>query len=136
MLDGIKKINSSKGELRKFGLTIGIALIILAGLFFWRGRGFNGVLLCISLVFLLLGCIFPLGLKQVYALWMMFGLIMGRIMTKVILTILFYLMIFPIGIVLKLLGKDILNLKIDKSIQSYWIKKDVTKDRECYEKQF
>ena len=66
-----------------------------------------------------------------------FALILGSIMTRVILSVLFYLVITPIGLISKLSGKDFLDLKFDKSVSSYWIpRKKIIFEKANYEKQF
>lgn len=79
----------------------------------------------------------PSVLKPLQKAWMTLAVILGWIMTRVILSILFYLVFTAIGGISRLLGKQFLDLKIDPSINSYWIKREPkTFNKSGYEKQF
>ena len=80
--------------------------------------------------------IIPIILKPIYILWMVFAVILGWVMTRVILSFLFYIVITPIGIISRILGKEFLDLKESKH-DSYWNHRyseiELNQD---YEKQF
>ena len=78
----------------------------------------------------------PIILKPVYFLWMIFAFILGWVMTRVILSIVFYIIITPIGLITRLLGEDFLNIKKIKN-DSYWNNRDSSEElNQNYEKQF
>jgi hypothetical protein len=137
MLEEIKNIKSEKSDLRKFGVTIGLFLIVISGLLFWRGRDSFEILLVSGLALCVLGLIIPLVLKPIYWIWMVIAVILGWIMTRVILSLLFYVVITPISLFSRLSGNEFLDLKWDKSKSTYWNYRN-TKQRnnEDYEKQF
>lgn len=124
------KVNSQ--ELRKFGITFFVVLGLIAGLLWWKGKpgflnfGGEGYLYFggAAVLFLLLGLALPKVLTPFFKVWMGLAFTLGWIMTRVILTILFFLVFTPIGLILKIMGKDILDLKYDKSPKSYWIKRE------------
>jgi len=122
-IQGLKARCTSK-ELRKFGLTIGIFLALLAGLLFWKEKPASVYVAYIAGAFLLPGLLAPMMLKPIFIGWMSFAIVMGFFMTRVILFVLFSLVFAPAGIVLRILGKDILNQKIDRQTDSYWIKRE------------
>jgi len=137
MIEEIKNIKSEKSDLRKFGITIGLFLMILAGVLFWRGKESFEILLVFGLVLCLLGLTIPVALKPVYWIWMVFATILGWIMTRVILSLLFYLVITPIGVFSRLSGNRFLDLKWDKSKSTYWnYRVSKQQNREDYERQF
>ena len=137
MIEEIKNIKSEKSDLRKFGITIGLFLMILAGVLFWRGRESFEILLVSGLALCLLGLTIPVILKPVYWIWMVFATILGWIMTRVILSLLFYLVITPIGVFSRLSGNRFLDLKWDKSKSTYWnYRVSKQQNREDYERQF
>ena len=69
--------------------------------------------------------------------WMIFAVILGWFMTRIILSLLFFLVITPIGLTMRLLGKDFLGLKIKSSNESYWNKRDKENElNQDYQKQF
>jgi hypothetical protein len=137
IVEEIRSIKSGKKELRQFGITIGIVLGLLGIWFFWVGKEGKYLLIIGAILFSSLGLIFPLVLKPFQKLWMTLAILMGWLVTRVIVTVLFYLVVTPIGIFAKLCGKKFLNVKLDKSADSYWIKRThTTPDKQAYEKQF
>jgi hypothetical protein len=78
----------------------------------------------IALLFIVIAVIKPQVLTRFYLLWMKFGEFMGGIISKMVLFILYFALFTPISLFLKLIGKDLLNKKIDKSQESYWIKRE------------
>ncbi len=137
ILDEIKEIKESKKDLRKFGLTIGIAFLLLAVLLFITKKNSFPYFGTIGVLLIIIGLAVPGILKPFNKIWMSLSIILGWIMTRVILTILFYFAITPIGLLVKLIRKDFLDLKIDKSKNSYWQKREKKKfDPVDYERQF
>ena len=82
----------------------------------------------ISLFFLVLGLLNSKILTPVNKLWFKFGIFLGKIISPLIMGIIFFLVVTPIGFVMRLLGKDLLNLKYNKN-KSYWIEKDSIKSK-------
>lgn len=137
ILKEIKKIKSTKKELKEFGIVIGIILTLLGGLLWWRGREYYVYFLIFSPIFLILGLLLPQVLKPIQIVWMILAAILGWVMTRVILTILFYFIITPTGLLMKLIGKDVLSLKFNRNADSYWVSKEKPSfDKKNYEKQF
>ncbi|MGB2705768.1 MAG: SxtJ family membrane protein [Candidatus Omnitrophota bacterium] len=137
MFEEIKDIKSTKDELREFGLTIGIILVILGALTLWRGRPQAPYFLGLGALFIILGITLWQVLKPLQKVWMSFSIILGFFVSRLILTILFFAVITPIGLIMKLLGKDILDERIDKSRPSYWHERDTAiKDKKSYENQY
>jgi hypothetical protein len=123
LLDEIKSIKGTKPELRKFGFTIGILLLLIAAWLFWKQRPSFPYFAYAGGGLVLAGLILPALLKPIYKVWMSFAAVMGFIMTRVILTILYFGMFTPIALTAKLLGKDLLDEKWDKKTGSYWVKR-------------
>lgn len=71
--------------------------------------------------FLVTALAMPKVLRPLNVLWMRFGLVLQKIVSPVVLGILFYVGVTPLGIIMRLTGKDLLRLKLDKSAPSYWI---------------
>ena len=133
----IKNINGTKKQLRAFGLLVGGVFLVLSGLFLWRGKEYYLYLFGISSFLLIFGLISPIILKPVYKVWMSFAHIAGFIMTRVILSILFYLVITPIGIIVRLTNKDFFNLEINEEQTSYWTyRENKSFSKESYKNQF
>ena len=137
IVEEIKTIKSSKSDLRKFGITMGIVLILFGGLFLWRDKDYYIYLFIIAAAFIIPGLAIPFVLKPIHKVWMTISIILGWIMTRVILSILFYLVVTPTRCLARLFGKQFLDLKIDKNVSSYWISKEEQKlNKADYEKQF
>lgn len=134
----IKNTKSAGAELRRFGVTVGIVLGLLGGLFWWRGRNYYFYFLILSAAFLLLGLVVPIALKPIHKVWMGLAMLLGLLMTRVILCLLFYLVVTPIGILARLFGKDFLNSNFNKNAaDSFWIPRKTARfERSTYEKQF
>lgn len=122
MLDEFKYfINiKEKKEFRKFGLTVGLFLLIVGAILYWFDLNFIIPVLLIGSLLTLLGLILPILLRPIYIIWMSFAVIAGFIMTRLILTLIFYLIFSPVGVLLRILGKDLLEQKIDNSAETYW----------------
>ena len=137
MFEEIKNIKSEKSDLRYFGITIGIILLIIAGFLFWKEKESFQILLTFGITFCILGIAIPFILKPIYWVWMIFATILGWIMTRVILSLLFYVVFTSIGLTLRLFGKQFLELSCDKSKASYWnFRTNEHLKKENYEKQF
>ena len=137
MLEEIKNIKSEKSDLRKFGITIGVILLIITGFLFWKEKESFQILLTFGVTLCILGIVIPFILKPIYWVWMIFATILGWIMTRVILSLLFYIIVTPIGLIPRFFGKQFLELRWDKSKESYWnFRTNEHLKKENYEKQF
>ena len=137
MFEEIKNIKTGKKDIRSFGVTIGIILLIVAGFLFYKEKESFQLFIYIAGSFISLGFLVPIILKPIYLVWMIFAVILGWFMTRIILSLLFYLVVTPIGLVLRLLGKDLLELKKQEVQGSYWNLRDSRKEQnQNYEKQF
>lgn len=134
----IKNIKSGKGELRKFGITMGVVFLLFGGFSWWRGKDYYVYFFALSAAFIFPGLIIPVLLKPVHKVWMSLAILMSWFMARVILSILFYLGITPIGFLAKVFGKDFLEMKFNKNTSSsYWIPKERRKlEKSDYESQF
>ena len=138
IIEEIKNIKSEKSDLKKFGLLIGIILLLASGYLFWKQQpvwAAGGFVL--GAVFIVLGFILPSVLKPLQKAWMAFAVVMGFFMTKIIMMAVFYAMVTPIGLLGRLGGKKFLYLKMDRDAASYWIERAPIKmEKSHYERQF
>ncbi len=133
----VKAVKSDPGHLRKFGLTMGVALAIFGGLFFWRDRAIAPYLFILAAAFLLLATLAPRVLKPVQNVWMTLAIVLGWVMTRVLLIIVFFIGITPIAFIARVVGKRFLNLRFEPDRESYWEKREPeTRGMERYESQF
>ena len=137
MIEEIKNIKSEKSDLRNFGITIGIILLIISGFLFWKEKESFQIFLAFGITLFLIAIVIPSVLKPVYWIWMIFAVILGWFMTRVILSLLFYVVFTSIGLTLRFFGKQFLELRWDKSKKSYWNYRTIKHLKmEDYEKQF
>ncbi len=116
----IKLINSSESELKKFGFTVGGVLWAIGLLLFYFGKASAPYFSVIGAVLIGFGVIAPNFLFHVHRAWMTLAVVMGFLMTRVILSVLFYLVLTPIGFIAKITGKDFLDLKFKENKATYW----------------
>lgn len=123
--------------LRDFGLTIGAAVVVIFGLFFpwvldlqWPVWPW-----VIGALLWSLALIRPLWLRPIYRGWMRFGLLASRVMTPLVLGIVFFVMIWPMGLLMRLMGKDPMRRALDRNQKSYRVR-SAKSPREKLEKPF
>jgi hypothetical protein len=133
----IKNIKEDKTTLRKFGLTVGTVLLLIGIVLYLTGKSSSVVFGGAGVLLILFGLILSNILKPLNKIWMTLAVILGWFMSRLILFILFYIVITPIGFFLKIAGKDFLNLRTDKNSDSYWEKREKrVKEKIDYERQF
>ncbi len=133
----IRELDSSPTALRKFSWVVGGILVLIAAVGWYNDKTWYPVLLWIGGPLAAIGTVVPRAVKPLYYAWMSMAVVLGFIMTRVILTIFFLLVLTPVGLVFRLLGKDLLNRKIDRQAPTYWLeKKYLIPDRSRYEKFF
>lgn len=130
-------VPSSKTELRKFGLTVGAAFAVLGGISWWRGHELPPrVLWTLGALLFVPGLLFPSVLGPVQRAWMAFATVLGHVNTRIILTILYYLALTPVGFVMRLF-RDPLDRSLRDGRSSQWIKREQQPvDPARYERQF
>ena len=107
-------------ELRQFGLGLTFALLVLGGLLLWKGEALSLVFFLFAAVFLISAVFEVRQLSLVHKAVSAVGRRVGWIFTACVLTLTFFLLVTPIGLVLRLLGKDLLALQACKETRSYW----------------
>jgi hypothetical protein len=136
ILEEINNIKSDKKELKKFGVSIGIFLLIVGIILLVYSKPSYPYFLTAGGVLIAAAYIFPIILFPFQKGWMALAVVLGFIMTRVILSILFYLIITPINFISKLFKKDFLNLKIEKEKKSYWNLREIEYEKSSTEKQY
>lgn len=113
---------------RGFGLTVGGILLAIAavraGLHLWDGTDpgwVEGTLAGIGLVLLGFGLVAPARLGPLNRAWMKLGLLLFKVVNPVVLGLIYLTTIVPIGLSMRLLGRDLLSLKFDRRATSYWV---------------
>jgi hypothetical protein len=129
------KIKATDREVRKFGLMFSAICLAVAGYSAYRGGAAWPWFLGGGALFLAGGLFVRSLLKHVYVAWMKFAFVLGWVNTRLILGIFFYGVLTPIGVIMRLSGWDPLTRKLDRSAQSYWVKRQhETFDPKKYER--
>jgi len=137
MIEEFKNIKTGKKDLRNFGLIFAFLLTLIASFLLWRGRDNAEILFIISAVFLLSSLALPKILIPIYKPWMFIALAIGWFITRIIIIVLFYVVVTPIGVIMRLVKKDFLSLEFNDNIDSYWVRKKIVKfDKSKYENQY
>lgn len=124
--DEIRDLNLSGKNLRKFGLFVG-GIFLLIGLYMeyrhidteWRY-----VFVGVGVMLMVLGATYPQSLKYVYRFWMGIAFTVGWLVSRVLLAVIYYLVVTPIGLIMKLLGKNPVAMHFDREAESHWVLKD------------
>ena len=136
MLEEIRRIKTGPGECRRFAWTIGPVLLLLGGWLWWKQAPAGPWLLGAGSLVLGIGLLSPAWLKWPWLAWMTVGLVLGTLMSAVVLTLFFYLILTPVGWMARLSGKDFLELRKRTEADSYWRPRKEAPSRERYERQF
>ncbi len=135
-LYAMEPLTYDKKTLRGFGYTMGIAFLVFAVLFFLRHKPYWHVPYGLALFFFIAGALVPLLLKPVYGAWMGLAFALAWVNTRLLLLLLFVLVFTPVGLLLRLLRKDLIDRKFTRRA-SYWHRKEKTPfDPKRYEHQF
>ena len=118
-----------KSTNRSFGLVFFFVFLIIG---FWPLLNEDSPRLwslIISLVFLILGLLNSKILSPLNSIWFKFGELLGLVVSPIVMAIIYFLVVTPTGIIMKILGKDLLKIKLNKNIKSYWIEKEKIKSK-------
>ena len=123
-----KSKNIQMGSNRSFGIVFFIVFLLIALYPILKDNDLRIWSLVISFIFLILGLINSKILTPLNRLWFKFGLLLGKFISPLIMGIIFFVVVTPIGIIMRLLKKDLLNLKYNKK-ETYWIDKSGPKSK-------
>ena len=137
----VAALDVSRRALRGFGLVVGGVFVALAALSAWRAGGalsaFAWGFAVVGAILVLAGAAVPSALQPVYRVWMTGAVAMGFVMTRVVLTLAFGLVFVPVGLLFRLIRRDVLAQRPDPSAASYWIRRtDGPSGRERLERMY
>jgi hypothetical protein len=116
---------------RSFGLTVGGILLVLGVVRLFAKGGFEpmaGIMLAIGGALLLLGVLWPNSLSRANRAWMALGVLMGRVMSPIILFLVYAFAFVPVGILMRLKRHDPLRRTRSNKAESYWIEREASDD--------
>ena len=126
------KINISSN--RSFGLVFFVVFLIVALWPLKYEEDIRSWSLALSIIFLILGVLNSKLLTPLNKLWFKFGIFLGSIVSPIIMGVVYFIVVTPIGMLMRFLGKDLLNTRKVNNTPTYWIKRD--KQHSTMKKQF
>jgi len=124
------KLKQDRRALRTFGITMASCLAVIGVLMYFVGHHPRRALWTwiIGAAFFVLGFSAPRALREVHRVWMGLAFVLGWFVSRIILAILFYGIVTPIAVGMRLAGKDVLQEKIDRGATTYWIRRESAAD--------
>jgi hypothetical protein len=134
----LEQIKSEKKDNRQFGWVVGGVLLLIGAYMVYQSAAYADYVVAAGAALLLLGTVAPMLLTPLQRAWMSFAVVMGFVMSRVILSVIFFLVLTPIGVLGRLFGKAFLDVSwAPGTRQSYWKKRSNPKiDPKTFEKQF
>jgi len=111
---------------RSFGFVFSVVFLILALYPLTNSEGLHIWALTLSAIFLLLALVAPNVLTHPNKLWFKFGILLGSIISPIVMVLVYFIAVLPTGLIMRMLGKDLLKQKFDKNVKSYWIERSET----------
>ena len=111
---------------RSFGLLFFIVFIALGLWPISKGENLNIYLTFLSLFFLIFGLLNSKILTPLNKIWMKCGEVLGYIIAPIVMALVYFVVLTPISLIVRALGKDLLNLKFEENKETYWIKRNKT----------
>jgi hypothetical protein len=124
MSENISNIEAKKSTEKSFGYVFSFIFFLVSLYLFFTSRGLYIWAILISLIFLMAALFYPKALNIPNELWFKFGIFLGSIIAPIIMMLVFFIVVAPTGIIMRLLGKDLLKQKLDNSVESYWEKRE------------
>ena len=126
MFENISHYKIKSGTERNFGLVFAAVFVIISLYPLWFGKNIHLWACIIAFIFFFFAIFLPKALIVPNKLWFKLGSFLGAIVSPIIMGMIFFLTVTPTGMIMRLLGKDILNQKMKKTIKSNWIKRKKT----------
>ncbi len=124
----LKKDDTKLPSNRSFGLVFFVFFLIIALYPLINNEDIRVWSLIICLIFILLGLLNSEILTPLNKIWFKFGLFLGRFISPIVMGMVFFFIVTPTGVLMRIIGKDLLNLKFNKE-KSYWIEKKGPKSK-------
>ena len=121
-------IPSEKSTEKSFGVVFSIVFLIVSLYPLINSEGLRIWALVVSTIFFLLAFVTPKVLKLPKKIWFKFGLLLGSIIAPIVMAMVYFITVLPTGIIMRLLGKDLLKQKLDNNAKSFWIERSEPMD--------
>jgi hypothetical protein len=117
------------GSNKSFGIVFFLVFLLISTYPLINNENVRYWSLFVSLIFLILGLLNSAILSPANKLWFKFGILLGKIVSPLVMIIIYFFMVTPIGLLMKLFKKDLLNLTFDDKKKTYWIEKTEPKSK-------
>ncbi len=117
------------GSNKSFGIVFFILFLLVSLYPLTINESIRYWSLIISVIFLTLGLLNSNLLTPLNKIWIRFGILLGKLISPFIMVLIFFLVVTPIGLIMKIIKKDLLNLKVRKDKETYWIEKTEPKSK-------
>jgi hypothetical protein len=121
--------NIKIGSNRSFGIVFFVVFLLISIYPLTNNENIRYWSLIVSLIFLILGLLNSVILSPLNKLWFKFGILLGKIVSPLVMGIIFFFVVTPIGLLMRLFKKDVLNFKFDSKKKTYWIDKNEIKSK-------
>ena len=135
--DEYQNLDRSPRALRRFGFAVGFVFLFLGSVLLWRHYRAGWLVISIGTGLVLAAAFVPTMLQWVHGPWMIVSFLLGWIVSGIILTLVFVLVLTPLGLLQRLFGKNAIDIGFKADAPSYWeARKKATPLPEEYERQF
>jgi len=114
---------TEKSSPKSFGLIFSVVFLIVSLYPLINSEDVLTWALVVSALFLLLAVVAPNSLSIPNKLWLKFGILLGSIIAPIVIALVYFLTVLPTGLIMRIIGKDLLKQKLDKNAKSYWIER-------------
>ena len=116
-------ISNEQSSEKSFGIVFSIVFLIFALYPLINSEGVRIWALIVSTIFFLIVFVAPKVLVLPNKLWFKFGLLLGSIVAPIVMSLVYFVTVVPTGLIMRILGRDLLTQKLDKNAKSYWIER-------------
>ena len=119
----VRHVSSEQSSEKSFGVVFSMVFLIVALYPLINSESLRIWALVVSIIFFLLAFLAPKILVLPNKLWFKFGLLIGSIVAPIVMAFVYFVTVLPTGLIMRILGKDLLKQKLDKNAKSYWIER-------------
>jgi predicted membrane metal-binding protein len=106
---------------KSFGITFTVVFALIAGWLGWRGGAYWQAFAALAALFLAVSLAVPRILRPLNALWMRFGALLNRIVSPIVLGAIYFVVITPVALLFRVIGRDELHRSFDRAVPTYWV---------------
>jgi carbon starvation protein CstA len=117
-------MKNKKNSNKSFGVLFFIVFLIVGLYPYFQNENIRTWSIILSIIFLILGIFNSKFLSPLKSAWLKLGEMLGKFIAPIVMLLVYFVFITPIGLILKIFNKDVINYKIKKNLKSYWIKRD------------